>query len=183
MTDGPDDDTPGYLLPDDTPALTLIVGGKDGGEGGAAEPAPAGKKLTAKQARFADNVVKGMNQSDAYREAYDAENMTDKTIWEKASWLASQDKVRARIERGKARIEGAALHTGLSLRLHVERRLFDLSKAADTDAACIRATELLGKLTSVQAFKDVIGIEEENVSPDEVRATLEERIRSAFSDT
>lgn len=39
-----------------------------------------------------------MNKSDAYRTAYNTSRMTDKTVNEKASLLASNDKVRARIK-------------------------------------------------------------------------------------
>jgi phage terminase small subunit len=59
--------------------------------------------LTAKQEAFVQNIIKGMSQADAYRAAYDAKRMSDKTIHEKASVLAGQDKVKARINelRGK----------------------------------------------------------------------------------
>jgi phage terminase small subunit len=53
--------------------------------------------LTTKQETFARKIVEGMSQADAYRSAYDTKSMTDKTVHEKASLLASQDKVRARI--------------------------------------------------------------------------------------
>lgn len=55
--------------------------------------------LTAKQEQFCQNIVLGMNQSEAYRKAYNAQNMARKTVWEKASRLAtSHGKVRARIQ-------------------------------------------------------------------------------------
>ena len=54
--------------------------------------------LTAKQEKFVQNIIAGMNQADAYRSAYDASKMTDKTIHERASVLASQDKIRARLK-------------------------------------------------------------------------------------
>lgn len=55
--------------------------------------------LTPKQDRFAQAIaLEGMNKSDAYRTAYDTSRMTDKTVNEKASILASNDKVRARIK-------------------------------------------------------------------------------------
>ena len=38
-----------------------------------------------------------MSQSDAYRDAYTNTNMSEKTIWAKASALAKKDKVRDRI--------------------------------------------------------------------------------------
>lgn len=53
--------------------------------------------LTAKQEKFVQNILEGMSQADAYRSAYNASKMTDKTVHEKASLLASQDKVRARL--------------------------------------------------------------------------------------
>ena len=54
--------------------------------------------LTAKQERFALNIVNGMSQADAYRDAYPNTKMTNKTVWEKASVLAKKDKVRSRID-------------------------------------------------------------------------------------
>ena len=57
------------------------------------------QKLTAQQDKFAQAIaLEDMNQSDAYRSAYNTKGMSDKTINEKASRLASQDKVRARIQ-------------------------------------------------------------------------------------
>jgi phage terminase small subunit len=55
--------------------------------------------LTPKQELFAQSIaLEDMNKSDAYRSAYDTNKMSDKTINEKASLLASQDKIRARIK-------------------------------------------------------------------------------------
>ena len=55
--------------------------------------------LTPKQEKFAQAVVLDeMNYTDAYRSVYDVSRMTDKTVNEKASRLASDDKVRARMQ-------------------------------------------------------------------------------------
>ena len=55
--------------------------------------------LTQKQEKFAQGIaLDGLTQSDAYRSAYDATKMTDKTINEKASLLANKDNIRARIK-------------------------------------------------------------------------------------
>ena len=171
MTDGPDEDIPGYLL-EDTPPLTVIEGGKSG-------DARVGK-LTAKQQGFVNSILAGANQVTAYKENYSTDGMADKTCWEAASRLFANGKVSARVKAGQARQEEAATHTGLSLRLHVEQRLFDLSTKADTDAACIRATELLGKLEKVAAFKEHVAVDDSNETPEEVRYALEARLRAAF---
>ncbi len=54
-------------------------------------------KLTPKQEAFIGGIASGKTQSDAYRSAYDAENMTPKQIWEEASKLAASPKVSQRL--------------------------------------------------------------------------------------
>ncbi|MFZ6813557.1 terminase small subunit [Undibacterium sp. Rencai35W] len=54
--------------------------------------------LTPQQEKFAQGLGAGLNQSAAYREAYPASlTWADKTIWEKASVLAGNEKVKARL--------------------------------------------------------------------------------------
>ena len=52
--------------------------------------------LTAKQEKFAQGWFATGNKTEAYRRSYSFENMSESTINEKASRLASQDKIRAR---------------------------------------------------------------------------------------
>ena len=55
-------------------------------------------KLTPQQEKFAQAIaLEDMNQADAYRSAYNTSRMTDKSIWEKASELAANVKVTARV--------------------------------------------------------------------------------------
>lgn len=63
------------------------------------------KPLTPKQEAFATGVASGLSQAEAYRQAFSqSRKWTDKTVHEKASRLAAEDKVQARIQelRGKA---------------------------------------------------------------------------------
>ncbi len=63
------------------------------------------KPLTPKQEAFATGVASGLSQAEAYRQAFpQSRKWTDKTVHEKASRLAADDKVQARIQelRGKA---------------------------------------------------------------------------------
>jgi len=61
-------------------------------------------KLTAKQEAFAQAVASGKTQSDAYRASYCASKMTEKTVWERASVVAADNKVAARITQLKAEL-------------------------------------------------------------------------------
>ena len=54
--------------------------------------------LTAKQEMFAQGILEGKTQAEAYRCAYNCERMKDKTVWEKASRLMAKDDVATRIK-------------------------------------------------------------------------------------
>lgn len=67
--------------------------------------------LTTKQESFAQAIASGKTQADAYRLAYDAENMKDETIWSKASVLMADGKVTARVDELRKAIENKQLWT------------------------------------------------------------------------
>lgn len=67
--------------------------------------------LTVKQERFCIEVVKQPTYSAAYRIAYNASGMTDKTINEKASELMSRGKIKARVAELKKKLENKQLYT------------------------------------------------------------------------
>lgn len=54
--------------------------------------------LTAKQEGFAQSIADGASQADAYRTNYSAERMSSKSVWEKASELSANVKVKARLD-------------------------------------------------------------------------------------
>lgn len=55
-------------------------------------------KLTIKQENFCNYFLEFGNASEAYRRAYNTDNMKEKTVWEKASELLRNDKVSARVK-------------------------------------------------------------------------------------
>ena len=61
-------------------------------------------KLTFKQEKYIQELVKGKTQREAYKAAYNTNKMSDKTIDEKASRLLSQGKVRARYNELKQKL-------------------------------------------------------------------------------
>ncbi len=68
---------------------------------------PKEKQLTLKQEKFCREYILCMNASEAYRRAYDAENMKPETIWKRASELMSDGAVKGRIEQLKNDVETA----------------------------------------------------------------------------
>ena len=164
--------------PKDGPKLTVIDGGGQAEGGG--EPVKRRRRkrrpLTAKQEKFLAALIRGANQADAYREAYDCGAMGSHAIHCEASLLASHPEVTARLLGAQASIERAALSSALTRRRWIVERLEHEARSAPSDAARVRALELLGKDSEVRMWTDVLETVTADASPDEVRRELEARL-------
>lgn len=66
-------------------------------------------ELTPKQERFIQNIVSGMTQRQAYKEAYNAENMKDETIDTEACLLFNDQKVSKRYRELMDKLQDEAI--------------------------------------------------------------------------
>ena len=99
--------------------------------------------LTAQQEAFVQNILQGMSQADAYRSAYDAKNMSDKTIHERASVLASQDKVKTRLKELRDKLANEKIMTAQE-RLQWLTELVKSQEASNTDK--LKALDIMNKM-------------------------------------
>ena len=99
--------------------------------------------LTAKQEAFVQNILQGMSQADAYRSAYDASKMTDKTIHEKASLLAGQDKIKARLNELRGQLANEKIMSAQK-RMEWLTDLVMNAEASNTDK--LKALDILNKM-------------------------------------
>ena len=83
--------------------------------------------LTVKQGQFAALVARGLNYSDAYAQVFQYKRMSQKTVNEKASRLAADGKVRARV-----------------------RVLLEEARVADVDDAAVAFNDLLRHLRKAE---------------------------------
>ena len=97
-------------------------------------------ELTPKQERFIQNIVSGMSQRQAYKDAYNAENMKDETIDSEASILFNDQKVSKRYQELIQKLEDTAIMTAIEKRrmlremaINKENSVTDRIKAIDTD--------------------------------------------------
>ena len=100
--------------------------------------------LTQKQEAFCLAFVETGNASEAYRRAYRAKKMAEKTVHECASRLLADRKVAARVAALRAK---AADQAGLTLETHLEKlaELRDLAVADGQLDAAIRAETKRGE--------------------------------------
>ena len=132
--------------------------------------------LTAKQETFCMAILNGKGFSDAYREAYDASNMSAASIHQEAYKLATNPKIAQRLERAEREKQAEQRMQRLSRAERVIEKLEGIGVRGDAaDGTQVRALELLGKTLGL--FVD--RVETEDKTPrdaDSIRAELEQRI-------
>ena len=132
--------------------------------------------LTAKQEAFCHAILGGKGWSDAYRDAYDAENMSAASVHREAFALATSPKIASRLERAEKERQAEQRMQRLSRAERVIEKLEGIGVRGDAaDGTQVRALELLGKTLGL--FVD--RVETEDKTPrdaDSIRAELEQRI-------
>ena len=134
--------------------------------------------LTEKQEAFCMGVFSGLSFSDAYREAYDAENMADATVHREAYRLAAENpKVSTRLEQMAVEKEAEQRVLGLSRTDLVLKQLQDIALDQKVqDGARVRALELLGKNCGLWIDR-VETTDKAERSADEIEADIEARLK------
>ena len=100
------------------------------------------QKLTPQQEKFAQAIaLENMNQTDAYRSAYNTANMGDDTVYVKASNLANMDKIAVRI----AELRKQAMTPLVMSAQKRKEKLTELAESEDPNVA-MKAIDLLNKM-------------------------------------
>ena len=99
--------------------------------------------LTGKQEEFAKNIVQGMSQADAYRSAYDADNMGDNAVAVEASRMMDNPKIALRVKELRGELAKPTI-------MSAQERLEWLSYLVSADAGTtdkLRAIDIMNKMT------------------------------------
>jgi hypothetical protein len=111
--------------------------------------------LTRKQRTFCENVVAGMNLSDAYRNAYDAENMKPASIHKRACELMADGKVSGCVEALSVEVKRKSEALVVSDREKLIKLLRSWSDGSESATnSQLRAAELLGKACGL--YREVV---------------------------
>ena len=129
--------------------------------------------LTPKQERFARKYVAIGNASEAYRLAYNAENMKDSTIWRKASELLGNGKVAAMVDKVKAEQSDFQAITFEEIGGYL-RRAVDGATAAGQHSAASQAAVALGKLAGLYVEKQRLSVDQTREHLDAVQTLADE---------
>ena len=112
-------------------------------------------KLTAKQEAFCIAYIETGNASEAYRTAYDAEDMKPETVNRAAKQLMDNCKIATRLEEIQKPIRERA---EITLESHLERlkHLSNMAEAAEQYSSAIKAEESRGKASGLYTEKKEI---------------------------
>lgn len=106
--------------------------------------------LTPKQEKYVQNLLQGMSQRDAFKGAYNAKNMSDKTIDNKASKLFKQTEIRARYEELLAELKKMAVMSAYEKRVLLRNMAFN---PQNSSADRIRAIDVDNKMAGEYTTK------------------------------
>ena len=116
-------------------------------------------KLTSKQISFCDAIISGLNQTDAYKAAYDTENMLPATISNNAYMLMNHSDITANI---KAQREAILASVTLTKERAITEAMTNLSMARDlaqigpANQSLKLAAEFSGITQSVQSSAQLV---------------------------
>lgn len=114
--------------------------------------------LTGKQEKFCQNIIKGMSQSDAYRDAYDVKKGTkDKSVHEQASVLMSDLNISSRIEELKNAIAEEVKYTQADCFRQLQKA-FNLGELKQDPQAMKACAEACAKLLGLNKEKGDVNV-------------------------
>ncbi len=165
----------------DKPKLTVVNGTSTKGaksKGGSRRSAVQANGLTVKQEAFALAVYEGSNFSEAYRSAYDTQNMSAASIHREACLLIQNPKVSQRVESMQRDREREQRMQSLSRSEKVISKLEEIAlRGGDADGTQVRALELLGKQLGL--WREVVEtVDKTERSADEIEAALRDRLKA-----
>lgn len=100
--------------------------------------------LTAKQEKFVRNLIEGMSQREAYKNSYDAENMSDKTIDNEAHLLFKNQEIAERYRELQDEIAKASILSATQRAV----LLSDIARGSEEKTENkIKAIDTLNKMT------------------------------------
>lgn len=110
-------------------------------------------ELTNKQEAFCQAIMQGHSQAQAYRMAYDTENMTDASIYGAAWELMRNPKITRRLEQLNGWLEEKQRMQAVGMAGFVQEKLLQLAVDPDSPKHVqVKALETLGR--SVGMFTD-----------------------------
>ena len=143
----------------------------DGGAVGSVRERP----LTAKQLKFAQGLIEGKTQLQAYREAYPDARGDDRAIRATAWSLSRNAKVQAKVKEAIEQTSEVMLEDLVATKRYVMRGLIEHSRNAKQEGTKLKALELLGKASGL--FKGEEADKGEKLTAEQLKQELQGHLK------
>lgn len=139
------------------------------------------KKLTTRQERFLDQLMRGNTMVGAYRAAYNvAPTRAHHSVFSDAWKLAQHPLIVLELRAAAMQKHASRVKSSHEIREYVIERLLTESQHAHQDASRIRALELLGKLAEVSMFVTKTEHKVIRDDPEELKRSLVSKLHEFF---
>jgi hypothetical protein len=132
------------------------------------------KRLTANQQVFVQNILNGMTQLDAYKDAYDTRTENDSTISVNANRLIRNPKIAALLGSLTDTFKEKIIQDAVGTRRYVMEQLYVHASAAKSEGTKLKALEMMGR--AVGMFTDKVEQKVEQISTDQLKAELKSHL-------
>ena len=132
------------------------------------------KRLTANQQVFVQNILNGMTQLDAYKDAYDTRTENDSTISVNANRLIRTPKVAALLGSLTDTFKEKVIQDAVGTRRYVMEQLYVHASDAKSEGTKLKALEMMGR--AVGMFTDKVEQKVEQISTDQLKAELKSHL-------
>ncbi len=132
------------------------------------------KRLTANQQVFVQNILNGMTQLDAYKDAYDTRTESDATISVNANRLIRNPKIAALLGSLTDTFKEKVIQDAVGTRRYVMEQLYVHAAGAKSEGTKLKALEMMGR--AVGMFTDKVEQKVEQISTDQLKAELKSHL-------
>lgn len=134
--------------------------------------------LTSRQQLFVSLCFSGLNDTEAYRQAYDVAGVAEPSIRAMAHVVRHDPNVTLKLrELQDKRDSQSTLASSLS-REWIQQRIMKLATDADKDSVKLAALVALGKVVGIDLFRETTRVERIERTPADIDRELEERLGS-----
>ena len=150
---------------------------KDGKPWGSRLKNEAGKRITPKMRLFASLVAQGNSPREAYKQAYNASNCSDATVYASSNKLMNDPRISVLMEAVWTDVHKNIVDDAVAIKRHVMDQLLEHSK--DTNARLndrLKSLELLGR--SIGLFTDKTESKVETIDADQLKRELEKHLNT-----
>jgi hypothetical protein len=150
---------------------------KDGKPWGSRLKNESGKRITPKMRLFASLVAQGNSPREAYKQAYDADNCSDATVYAASNRLMNDPRISVLMDAVWTDVHKNIVDDAIAIKRHVMDQLLAHSK--DTNARLndrLKSLELLGR--SIGLFTDKTESKVETIDADQLKRELEKHLNT-----